>query len=372
MKTLFSGLILLSVALVSGCHNHESAQATAVETARATVVTSVQEQVTALLRSTGTVHAKETAVISAQVMGRIEQVLVREGDLVRAGQTLVVIDDAALSAQAAQAQAAVIAAQNQEAAAQSNAALAASTLARFKQLEAEKSVSPQEMDEMTQRADGANAQLKAARAQADAARQQATVARTMQGYARLTAPFTGVVTSRSADPGSMAVSGMPLLQVDRTGALQLQGNIDQSVIGALRVGMKTQVAIDGAPNKLEGTVAEILPAADATSHSFTIKVDLPSSMLIRAGMYGTIEIPNGTANALLVPRSAIVERGSLDCAYVLDGQGIAQLRYVTLGAAHGNRVEVLSGLAAGERLVDTPGDRELAGKRIESGDGVRR
>ena len=86
--------------------------------------------------------ARETAVVSAQVMGRIQQVLVREGDDVRAGQTLVVLDDAALRAQVEQAQAGVKAAQNAQAAAQTNAALAASTLSRYKQLEARKERKP--------------------------------------------------------------------------------------------------------------------------------------------------------------------------------------------------------------------------------------
>ncbi len=66
-----------------------------------------------------------------------------------------------------------------------------------------------------------------------------------------------------------------------------------------------------------------------------------------------------------MPRSAVVMRGSLPCAYVLDSNGIAQLRYVTLGTQQGNTVEVLSGISAGEKLVDDPADRELAGKRIE-------
>ena len=88
-------------------------------------------------------------------------------------------------------------------------------------------------------------------------------------------------------------------------------------------------------------------------------------------MYGSAEFANGTRAAILVPRSAVIERGSLDCAYVLDGQGIAQLRYLTLGATVGDLVEVLSGIAAGDRLVDAPDDRDFAGKRIEAQSGVR-
>jgi membrane fusion protein, multidrug efflux system len=75
--------------------------------------------------------------------------------------------------------------------------------------------------------------------------------------------------------------------------------------------------------------------------------------------------------AIVVPRSAVVMRGSLACAYVLSSDGIAQLRYLTLGTTHGDMVEVLSGISAAEKLVDAPADRELAGKRIGTVTGVQ-
>jgi RND family efflux transporter MFP subunit len=274
-----------------------------------------------------------------------------------------------LRAQVEQAQAGVKAAQNAQAAAQTNAALAASTLGRYKQLESEKSVSPQEMDEVSRRAEGAAASVEAMRAQTDAARAQESSARTMMSYTRLVAPFAGVVTSRMADPGTMAAPGVPLLQVDQAGALQLDATVDESVIGAIRKGMKLTVEVNGVA--ATGSVAEIVPAADPSSHSFLVKIDLPSSSQTRAGMYGTADFANGTRQTVVIPRSAVVSRGSLSCVYVLDGQGIAQLRYITLGAAQGNLVEVLSGVSSGEKLVDSPSDRELAGKRIETSAGAR-
>jgi RND family efflux transporter MFP subunit len=336
------------------------------QTMQARVVESQQQQVPLNVRSTGTVHARETAIVSAQVMGRIQQVLVREGDSVRAGQTLVVLDDAALRASKDQAQAAVKAAQDEEAAAQTEARLAASTLDRYKQLQAEKSVSPQEMDEVSRRAEAAAARLEAVRAQTDAARAQESGARTMLGYTRLFAPFAGMVTARMADPGTMASPGAPLLQVDQAGALQLDATVDESAISTIHKGMEAQVEIDGGnATSLVGTVAEIVPAADPANHSFLVKIDLPSSSLLRAGMYGTAEFANSTRQAILIPRSAVVMRGSLASAYILDGQGIAQLRSLTLGATQGNLIEVLSGISSGEKLVDAPSDRDLAGKRIE-------
>jgi RND family efflux transporter MFP subunit len=221
------------------------------------------------------------------------------------------------------------------------------------------------MDEVARRSEAASARLEAARAQAGAARAQQSEARTMVGYTRLLAPFDGVVTARLADPGTLATPGEPLLQVDRAGVLELDVTVDESAIGAVHMGMKAEVAINGAGlANLSGTVAEIDPAADSSNHSFLVKIALPSSSQLRAGMYGTVAFANGLRQAILIPRSAVVMRGSLACAYVLDGQQIAQLRYLTLGAAHGNFVEVLSGLSAGEKLVDEPSDRDLAGKRI--------
>jgi RND family efflux transporter MFP subunit len=305
-------------------------------------------------------------------MGRIQQVLVREGDSVRAGQTLVVLDDAALRSSVEQAQAGVKAAQNVQAAAQTNDALATSTLARYKQLDAQKSVSPQELDEVSQRAQAAAANLEAVRAQTDAARAQESGARTMMSYTRLAAPFAGVITARMADPGTMAAPGVPLLKVDQAGPLQLDASVDESAIAAIHKGMKVQVAIgSGSSANLTGIVAEIVPAADPSSHSFLVKIDLPSSAQMRAGMYGTAMFANGTKQAILIPRSAVVARGSLSCAYVLDSQGIAQLRYLTLGATQGDLVEVLSGVSTGEKLVDAPSDRDIAGKRIETSAGGR-
>jgi RND family efflux transporter MFP subunit len=367
MKKILSGWLLTIIAgLAAGCHNGEAKQPGAVESLRARVVESREQQIPALLRFSGTLHAKESAIISSQVMGRIEDVPVHEGDAVRAGQTLVVLDDAAMRSSLTQAQAAAVAAQNQEAATQSNASLAASTLARYKQLEAEKSVSPQEMDEVTRRAEAAQAQLAAAHAQTEQAHAQTAGAQTMLGYTRLASPFAGVVTARTADPGTMAAPGVPLLQVDRTGALQLQINVDESAIALVHVGGRMQARIDGIAQPATGTVAEVVPAADPASRSFLVKIDLPQSTQLRAGMYGSAEIASGTRAAILVPRSAVVRRGSLDCAYAIDGQGIAQLRYLTLGSVYGDLVEVLSGVGANERLVDAPEERDFTGKQIES------
>jgi multidrug efflux pump subunit AcrA (membrane-fusion protein) len=111
-------------------------------------------------------------------------------------------------------------------------------------------------------------------------------------------------------------------------------------------------------------VADIVPAADPATHSFLIKVALPAMAGLRSGMYGTAAIATGTRNALLLPAAAVVAHGSFHSVWVVDEKQIASLRYVTLGAARGDSVEALSGIGAGETVVLSPADRELAGVRV--------
>ena len=359
-------LALISLAAF-GCKSNESGNPAAVEAVQARIVESKEVQATATVQATGTLRAREAATLSAQVMSRVQQVLVREGDSVKAGQTLVVLDDATFRSATEQAQAAVKAAESQQIAAQTNADLAASTLARYKQLQSQKSVSPQEMDEVTRRAEAATAQADALRAQANASKAQLSGSQAMLNYSIVAAPFAGVITGRMIDPGALASPGVPLIQIDSAGPLQLQATVAESAIALVHTGMKVGISIDGSPNvDPSGIVTEIVPAADAPSHSFSIKIDLPPSRNLRAGMYATAEIPAGSKQAIFAPRSAIVIRGSLSCAYVLDSDNVAQLRYLTLGRSHEDLVEILSGIAPNERLVDNPADRDLAGKRIEA------
>ena len=367
MTKLFnSACIGLVTMTLAACQCKQPLQPAATETVKARVVESRLEQMPITVRTTGTLRARESAVLSAQVMGRVRQVTVRQGDTVHAGQTLVVLDDATLRSSTEQADAMVKAATNQQAAAQANADLAASTLARYKELQAQKSISSQEFDEVSRKAEAAASQVDALRSQVAAAKAQQDSARSMLGYTHILAPFDGVVTSRMVDPGALASPGIPLIQVDSSGPLQLETGIPESAMVVVRRGMRVAVTINGAADMAtSGVVAEIVPAADAASHAVTVKIDLAPAKDLRAGMYATAQIPVNSKQAVLALRSAVVRRGSLSCIYVLDARGVVQLRYVTLGNLSGNEVEVLSGLAAGEKLVDDPADRDLAGKRIE-------
>ena len=167
-----------------------------------------------------------------------------------------------------------------------------------------------------------------------------------------------------ADPGTLAAPGVPLLVLDKSGPLQLQVSVDESQIAAIHAGQSFDAQLDGLPQPVPARVAEIVPAADPASHSFLVKLALPASSSLRSGIYGSIAIPVGQRTAVLIPAAAVVHRGSLATVWALDAGGTATLRYVTLGASFGDRVEALSGVSAGESLALNPADRDLAGARI--------
>ncbi len=361
------GMVL--VAVLAGC-SKPVAPATTPEVVRGVRVdAATSQEVPDRVAVVGSVQAVESAALAAQVTGSVVSVAVKEGDTVRSGQTLVTLDGAQYRSDMDRAQAAVNASERAVAAAQSDSALAASTLQRYQILQERKSISPQEFDEVKTKAQAAGSRLELARAQSAEAKAAAASAGTMLGYTRLRAPFDGVVVARKADPGALATPGVPLLLVDKTGRLQLDVAVDESLLGSVQTGASIPVSIDALAQGGSGTmmakVSRVVPAADAASHSFEVKLDLPTTAHLRSGMYGRAELTRGPRVALTIPASAVVRRGSLQEVYVVGQNQLAGLRYITLGVAQGDRVEVLSGLTTGEVVVTSPGSEDLDGKRIE-------
>jgi RND family efflux transporter MFP subunit len=385
-RYLIPAALLAAALAAAGCGDSRDARLREYETVSGVALaTARMETVPAEIEAPGTVRSAVTADVAARTMGTITRVLVAEGQRVRRGQPLVELDAEELTAREAAARSAVAAAAAGEeqaargvAAAEAQAEVATKTYERFELLRQRNSVSAQEFDEVAARRRGADAALAAARAQqqqAEAsharAREEARAAATMAGYARVVAPFDGLVVRRHVDAGAMAAPGMPLVTVEQTSRYRLEATVDAAAAAALRTGMTARVALDALPEKsFEGRLAEIEAGADPGTHTVRVKVELPaaaSGAEIRSGLFGRAWFAHGERQALLVPQSAVVERGQLRAVFVVDTEGVARLRLVTLGRAAGGRVEVLSGLGDGERYVAAPGTRELESKRVEAG-----
>ncbi len=361
-------LFLITLSLVasgglSGCSNEHRTQAAAPETATSVSVIVVQKTtVPDWLEAIGTVRAAQTSQIASQIMGNIVEIRAHEGDRVGSGQILASIDDSQPRAAVEQATAAVTAAEKEVSAADSSFALAEATLKRYQQLYEKKSVSPQEFDEIRARYQSAEARREMARAGQAQAVAMLTQARTSFGYTRIRAPFAGVVTEKKAEAGTLASPGMSLFVVEDTRSYRLEAAVDESDIRLVGVGQTVPVLLGN--TELSGKVAQIVPAADPASRSFLVKIELRADARLRSGLFGRARLSRGERSALLIPQTAMVERGQLQGVYVVDANGRAGLRYVTLGKTAGQQVELLSGLQDGETVVAAPGDRELGGKQI--------
>lgn len=367
--------MVAALAAVSTSCTSERREARPVEQLTGVAVISVAETSLAdEMEAVGTIRAAETAQLSAQMMGNVVSVHVREGDRVKRGQVLIVLDDSQPRAALDRAQAAVSAADHHAAAADSDYGLAQSTMKRYEELYNKKSVSPQEFDEVRARAQGANARLRMANSEQVEAKAALAQARTALDYTRVRAPFDGVVTERKVDPGALASPGMPLLTIEGVGRYRLEADVDETSLRDVKIGgvVRTQVdALGGEGEAIQGKVTQIVPAADPASRSFIVKIEIPQAAGLHSGLFGRAYFRRGERDSLVVPQSAIVDRGQMQGVFVLGPDQVASLRYVTLGRAAGNQqVEVLSGLQPGETLVLSPAQRDLAGKRI-SAEGLR-
>lgn len=312
----------------------------------------------------GTVRARTAAVVASKVMGYVREVHAGIGDHVAAQQLLVVLDAADMEAAYGRADAgweearsAIPESESALAAARANLELARATFKRMDDLFASKSISNQEYDEATARrkaaeaayaiAESKRAQLTSKIAQAD---QERSAAEIQRGYAQLRAPFAGVVTAKSVEPGNLATPGTPLLTVEREGTYRLEVPVEESRLALIRSGSKVTVTIDALGRTLEARVGEVLPSVDAASRAYLVKIDLPAITQLRAGIFGRARFVVGIRPVLSVPCSAVKERGQVQSVYVIENAS-ARIRIVTVGRKIADRAEVLSGLSAGEQVA---------------------
>ncbi len=332
--------------------------------AAVTTVDVAKENWPSVYEATGTVRARTAAVISSKWMGYVREVQVQTGDRVRAGQLLVSLDARDLDTGSRRAAAArdevrdaIPEADSAVAAARANLDLDQATFRRMQELFEKKSISDHEFDEVSAKVKASQAAYDMARArrrQLDAklaqAGEEVQAAEISRGYAQISAPFSGVVTVRSVDPGTLATPGAPLLTIEREGTYRLEASVEESKAGAIRTGQAVTVTLDGIPQTIESRVCEIVPAVDATSRSYIVKIDLPAIANLRSGLFGRAAFPIGSRSVTAIPAAAVTERGQLQSVMVADS-GIARTRLITTGDKARDRVEVLSGLNPGEKII---------------------
>jgi RND family efflux transporter MFP subunit len=331
MKTTF--LIAVATITVAGCGTPQAeARPPAIPAATSTeVVTADSLSLTVTVE--GTVRARHRAEISTRMMARVTEVPVELGTRVRAGQTLIRLGGDDIAANRATAVAAVTVAR----AARDEAGRQA---ARMDTLLAQDAVARVQRDQAQLGLTQAEAQL----AMAEAAAQSVETA---AGYARIPAPFDGVVVSRTVDPGDMAAPGMALLTVESDGGREVALTVAPDVAEGLTPGAPIAVATrDG--RRAKGIIRAVAGGADPSLRTVEVRVSVPASW--PTGVSVTAEIPVGTRLGVAIPVDAVVRRGQLTGVRVVNGDNVT-LRWIRLGRTIGDKIEVLSGLDAGETIA---------------------
>jgi membrane fusion protein (multidrug efflux system) len=287
----------------------------------------------------GTVKPVHEAAVASKILAVIEEVRVTAGQPVRAGDVLAVLDDDALAARLAQAQAAVDAAR-------AAAERAAQDLGRAQRLRAQNVVTQAELDAAVAAAKGTEADLLRANRAVEEARVNLA-------YAQLASPIDGVVVDKRADAGDTAVPGQVLVTLYDPSQMQMVASVREGLASRLAVGDEVPATLESLGIECHATVSEIVPESQAASRSFLVKVTGPCPPGATSGMFGRIAVPLDDESLLVVPKRAIRRVGQLTLVdLVADGRTVR--RAVRLGREIDGGYEVLAGLAEGDRLAVRP------------------
>lgn len=338
-KVLLPVTAVAALAL-TGCSKHAGPVASAaadLPPAKVAVTAVAAESLPLLTEVTGTIRPAQRASLAAKVMGTIEELPVALGQRVAAGDVLVRISAGEISARLIQAQSQL----NQ----------ASRDLARERELLAKGASTSDMVRNLEDRFNMTQAMVREAE--------------TMLGYATLRAPFAGVVSRKTAHAGDLAAPGMPLLEIEGTGDFQIEAGIPDSIAARLATGatMPAEVPVAGAA--FPATLVELSSAADPSARTVPAKFSVPAGLPVRSGQFARLQVPGASVPVLLAPASAVSRVGQLERVFVVGEKNLAVLRLIKTGAARGDRVEILSGLAAGERLVLDPPATLREGQPLE-------
>ena len=294
------------------------------------------------------IEAVNQATISAQTSGRIKHIGFDVNDYVEQGQIVVQLIDKEQRAALRQSQAQVAQTQAQN----KDAQLA---LKRAKKLHKQGSLSQGQLDSAQAQAKSAAAAVKAAVALRDRAQEQLS-------YTQIRAPYSGIVKNRHVEVGEMVNPGKPVMTGLSLSKLRAVADVPQRFAPQLKKQQDFQVLANGETLPAEKVV--VFPYGDPRSHTFKVRVDINAEgKSIFPGMWVKLQIPTGSDDLILIPNSAIIQKGELASVFVKRDQGY-DLRQVRLGQRYDNQIEVLSGLRIGE-TVSVNGYKTLAAQEAK-------
>jgi RND family efflux transporter MFP subunit len=323
---------------LTGCSGgrDKAAPTAAQHTVQAGVVTLQPSQSAVLSAMPGTIVAQESVQVASRLMGYIKNIAVTEGETVKAGQRLFTIDPMDIEGGVTQAR---LGLDQAEKAMQD----AKADYDRFSALYKDEVVTRQQYEKMKLGYDIAVSRAAQAKAGLQTANGQ-------MRYAVVSSPINGVVVQKFANQGDIAAPGHPILLVENQSHLQVQTAVPEEIYSGLKLGARIKVEVDGQTQPVVATVSRLSPAADPTTHSHLVKLDV-SAPNLRSGAFARVLFPTGQQTVLKVPQEAVLNRAGITGVFVLDDKGAAEYRMVRTGSIDNGEVEILSGLSVGDRVV---------------------
>lgn len=329
----------------------------------------------------GTVEARNAYAVGPIQAGRLLSVVVDQGDRVAAGQLLAELDPVDLSQRAeaagsaaARARQTAQAAQAQVAEAESRARIAQANSERYQTLVRQNFVAQEMADSRRHEAAAAEAALAAARANAVAAQRDIGRAEAdLRGIGqvrqslKLLSPIDGVITAREAEPGTTVVAGQAVLRLVDPAQLWVRARVDQARAEGVQVGQAADIVLRSAPGTaLPGKVVRIELQSDALTEERIVNVAFdpaPAQLYLGELAEVTVRLP-GAKNVLSVPRAALAQHQGAVGVWRIE-QGRARFQPVEPGVQTAERVQIVSGLEAGDRLI------AYSAKQLDDGARVR-
>jgi len=318
----------------------------------------------------GTIRTKSDTWVSSRIMAQVKEILVSEGAFVKGVETgtptiLARLDDRDLRAKVQQAESnlqaarrAVEMAKAQLSSAQAQRERVSADYQRYRELYKQGAATAQQLEHMRAQFITAEAQYSAARSdlsrmEAQAAQAEAALAeaRTMLDYTVIRAPFSGKVVKKTIEVGTMVSPGQPLFYIESPSQPELHAWVAESLIPFISVGERFDVTIDAIKRTIPGVVREIVPQSESPTRTVLVKIALPPDKELVNGLFGRFTISYGSYSTLVIPKQAVKEVGQVRIVYVRKSDGSISRRFVTVGRTHGDLVEVLTGLTAGEEVI---------------------
>jgi len=309
----------------------------------------------------------EVAVMS-RISGRLQQVLVDRGEAVKEGQLLAVVDDVDSQQQIYRAEAAIAitrAGVSREQATSRNLLI---QVERYRGLHREALISTQELEELDSRLSVAQAQLELARAQVQQAEASLRELRVQQEQTRIYSPLEGFVGTRYLDPGALVSPSVAILSVLNVNRLKTVVPVSERAIQQVRVGLPAEITVDAFPDQRhKGTLTRITPFLNPETRSVDVEIEIANpNHTLKPGMFARVQIDARIPReALSIPRSALLTRGSQKGVYLLNEDMTTFFRSIQIGQIKGDVVEVVDGLREGDGIVSA------GAQNLNEGDLVR-